>query len=92
MDEHGCHARGSGYDWDEVFKYTFKDTPGFEKLRFNSEAGCFFCDSEDLDLLKNCAVTMKGLCEDKTRFAELVKNALDAQEQEFAPSALQMGV
>ena len=87
VDEHGCHARGSGYDWDEVFKYTFKDTPGFEKLRFNSEAGCFFCDSVDLDLLKNCAVTMKGLCEDREQFTKQVRNALDARYQQVKQKA-----
>jgi len=81
VDEHGCHARGSGYDWDEVFRYALKDNPGFEKLKFNSEAGCFFCDCADLDVLKNCAVTMKGIVEDQMRFTELVRNALDAREQ-----------
>ena len=83
VDEHGRHARGSGYDWDEVFHYAFKDTPGFEKLKFNSEAGCFFCDCADLELLKNCAVTMKGIVEDQARFKELVRDALDAREQKI---------
>ena len=82
VDEHGCHARGSGYDWDEVFRYALKDTPGFEKLKFNSEAGCFFCDCADLELLKSCAATMKELCADQERFTELVRNALDQSGQQ----------
>ena len=81
VDEHGCHTRGSGYDWDEVFRYALKDVPGFEKLKFNSEAGCFFCDCADLELLKNCALTMKGIIEDQARFTELVRDALDSREQ-----------
>jgi len=83
VDGHGCHARGSGYDWDEVFRHAFKDTPGFEKLKFNSEAGCFFCDCADLELLKNCAVTMKGIVEDQERFTKLVREALDSREQQL---------
>ena len=79
VDEHGCHARGSGYDWDKVFQYALKDTPSFEKLKFNSEAGCFFCDCADLDVLKDCAVTMKGIVKDHERFAELVRSALDQE-------------
>ena len=81
VDEHGYHTRGSGYDWDEVFRYALKDVPGFEKLKFNSEAGCFFCDCADLELLKNCALTMKGIVEDQARFTELVRDALDSREQ-----------
>ena len=81
VDEHGCHAHGSGYDWDEVFRYAFKDTPGFDKLKFDSEAGCFFCDCGDLELLKACAVTMKQICADQERFTELVHSALDSNEQ-----------
>lgn len=81
VDEHGCHAHGSGYDWDEVFRYAFKDTPSFDKLKFDSEAGCFFCDCGDLELLKTCAVTMKQICADQERFAELVHSALDSNEQ-----------
>jgi len=77
VDGHGCHTRGSGYDWDEVFRYAFKDTPGFENLKFNSEAGCFFCDCVDLELLKSCAVTMKDIVGNQERFAELVREALD---------------
>ncbi len=83
VDEHGCHVHGSGYDWDEVFRYVFKDTTGFDKLEFNSEAGCFFCDCVDLELLKQCAVTMKELCDDKERFAELAHEALDYAEQKL---------
>ncbi len=83
VDEHGCHARGSGRDWDAVFRYTFRDTPGFEKLKFNSEAGCFFCDCADIDVLRSCAVQMKELCEDRDRFTELVRNALDHAEQKL---------
>ena len=92
VDEHGCHAHGSGYDWDEVFRYAFRDTPGFEKLKFNSEAGCFFCDCADLELLKNCAVAMKGIVEDQERFTGLVREALDQSTvQEYQPPAMQMG-
>ena len=82
IDEYGCHANGSGYDWDEVFRYVFRDTPGFEKLKFNSEAGCFFCDCADLELLKSCAITMKELCADQERFTEIVRCALDQSEQQ----------
>ena len=82
VDEHGCHARGSGYDWDEVFRYVFKNTPGFDKLKFNSEAGCFFCDCADLELLKSCALSMKGIVEDQSPFTELVREALDQSRQQ----------
>ena len=64
-----------------MFRYALKDTPGFEKLKFNSEAGCFFCDCPDLELLRSCAVKMKELCADQEWFTELVRNALDAREQ-----------
>ena len=80
VDGHGLHARGSGYDWDTVFRYAFRDTPGFDKLKFNSEAGCFFCDCSDLELLKSCALRMKQLVGDQEQFSVLVKAALDQAE------------
>ena len=83
VDEHGRHTCGSGYDWDEVFRCTLKDIPGFEKLKFNSEAGCFFCDCADLELLKSCAVKMKELCADQERFTEVVREALDRRDQKL---------
>ena len=49
----------------------------------NSEAGRFFCDCADLELLKSCALTMKGIVEDQTRFTELVREALDSREQQL---------
>lgn len=85
VNEYGLHIHGNGYEWDEVFKYAFKDTPGYEKLTFDSEAGCFFCDCDDLDLLKTCAMTMKQLCE-SNHFAELVQNALDQSSRQNAES------
>ncbi len=82
LDEYGRHVHGNGHDWDEVFHYVFRDTPGYEKLKLNSEAGCFCCDCGDLELLKSCAVTMKGIVEDRARFMALVGEALDARERQ----------
>ena len=77
VDELGLHSHGSGYDWDDVFRYAFKDMSGAQELAFDSEAGCFFCCANDLELLKTCAATMRSCCENQEQFAALVREALD---------------
>lgn len=67
-----------GYQGKEFWSRWFDHCK--DKLKFNSEAGCFFCDCSDLELLKSCALRMKQLVGDQEQFSGLVKAALDQAE------------
>ena len=74
--ENGLYTHGNGYEWEEVFKKAFESDPNLSKIRFDCEAGGFFCDAEDLDLLENMGKRFREVCMDAPRFAELTVSAL----------------
>ena len=63
---------------------------GAQELAFDSEAGCFFCCANDLELLKTCAATMRSCCENQEQFAALVREALDYSFRITPPLASDM--
>lgn len=74
--ENGLYTHGNGYEWEEVFKKAFESDPNLSKIRFDCEAGGFFCDAEDLDLLEDMGKRFREVCMDAPRFAELTVSAL----------------
>jgi len=47
-DERGLKTHGNGYEWDAAFREAFADEPNIERIIFDSEAGGFFCNCDDL--------------------------------------------
>lgn len=74
--ENGLYTHGNGYEWEEVFKKAFESDPNLSKIRFDCEAGGFFCDAEDLDLLEDMGKRFREVCMDAPRFAEITVSAL----------------
>lgn len=74
--ENGLYTHGNGYEWAEVFKKMFESDPNLSKIRFDCEAGGFFCDAEDLGLLEDMGKRFREVCMDAPRFAELTVSAL----------------
>ena len=55
----------------------FEKTPNISKIRFDCEAGGFFCYSRDLSVLEDLGNQFRKICLDKNGFAELVCTALE---------------
>lgn len=58
-------------------KKAFEKTPNISKIRFDCEAGGFFCYSRDLSVLEDLGSQFRKICLDKNGFAELVCTALE---------------
>ena len=84
-DERGLKTHGSGYEWDAAFREAFADEPNIERIIFDSEAGGFFCNCDDLQILTDFGSRFKNICENTELFtktiAEGIKNA-DEREAE----------
>ena len=87
--EIGLYTHGHGYEWEEVFKKTFESDPDLSKIRFDCEAGGFFCNADDLSVLEDMGKRFREVCMDAPKFAELTVTALkeaairEAQEREM---------
>lgn len=77
-DDLGFYSHGSGYEWEAVFKEAFKDDPDLERIRFDCEAGGFFCCCNDLSLLKDFGSRFKALVDDSEEFKKVVSNGIKA--------------
>ena len=84
-DERGLKTHGNGYEWDAAFHEAFADEPNIERIIFDSEAGGFFCNCDDLQILTDFGSRFKKICENTEVFtktiAEGIKNA-DEREAE----------
>lgn len=74
--ENGLYTHGDGYEWEEVFKKAFESDPNLSKIRFDCEAGGFFCDADNLDVLEDMGKRFREMCMDAPRFTELTVSAL----------------
>lgn len=75
--EDGFYTHGNGYEWEIVFKKAFEEAPNINKIRFDCEAGGFFCYSRDLSVLEDLGGRFRKICLDKEEFPELVCTALE---------------
>ena len=80
----GFYTHGNGYEWDAVFLKAFEDDERIMQIDTDSEAGSFFCVSDDLSLLEEFGSRFRTMCEDKDGFSKLVCQALAEAEQESA--------
>ena len=70
---------GNGYDWEAVFQAAFAGEPDLRKIEFDSEIGCFYCYSTDLDVLEPLARRFYERCQGPG-FTEFVCRALNEHE------------
>lgn len=87
MDSYGLYTHGNGYEWEAVFRKAFEKDPNLGQIRFDCEAGGFFCSTKNLFVLKDLGSRFKALAEDTGKFTQIVSEGIQAREkqrQEFA--------
>ncbi|MFR5889633.1 MAG: hypothetical protein ACLUFM_01335 [Lachnospiraceae bacterium] len=72
-DERGLKTHGNGYEWDAAFREAFADEPNIGRIIFDSEAGGFFCNCDDLQILIK---PFKKICENTEVFAKTIAEGI----------------
>ena len=75
-NEYGLYTHGSGYEWEKVFRYIFKNEKNFETIEFDCEAGGFYSYCDNIETLGNIAIAFKKICENENEFLNYIKKAL----------------
>lgn len=83
-DSLGLRTHGSGYEWEAAFREAFKDDPRIGRIRFDCEAGGFFCDSDDLSLIEEFGKRFRQICEDTERFLPLIAEGIRHAKERWA--------
>lgn len=83
-DGYGRYNRGSGYDWQDACKKAFENHPNFNEIKFDSEAGGFFCYSYNLEALIDIGKKFKALAEDTEEFTKVITAGITKAEDEQA--------
>ena len=86
QDSRGFYTHGNGYEWEAAFRKAFENDPKINQIKYDCEAGGFFCYSKNLDVLKDFGTRFKSLVEDTEKFTKVVSEGIKAQEkarQEF---------
>lgn len=76
------YTHGNGHEWQRVFKKVFEEEKELEEIEFDSEAGGFYCRSENLEVLEKLGQRFKTMCGDKEKFTQIVDEALTAAYQD----------
>lgn len=87
VEPNGLYSHGSGYEWEAAFRKAFESDPNIARIRYDCEAGGFFCYTKKLSVLKDFGRRFKALVEDPVRFQWVVSEGIKAQErqrEEFA--------
>ena len=87
VEASGLYSHGSGYEWEAAFRKAFESDPNIGQIRYDCEAGGFFCYTRNLPVLKDFGSRFKALVEDTERFTQVVSEGIKAQErqrEEFA--------
>ena len=74
------YALYSGYDWDRIMTVCFRNDPNFNEIELDSEGGCFFCNSENLDVLSDFALRLRELCDNEDEMYECICKERAAEE------------
>lgn len=83
MENGRWFTHGSGHEWKYVFEKAFEDDPNSGKIKYDCEAGGFFCYAESLALIEEFGSRFRAACMDGEKFTELVSTALkEAAEKE----------
>ena len=81
-DNLGFYSHGSGYEWEAAFKEAFKNDPNLRRIQFDCEASGFFCNCDDLSLLKDFGTRFKALVDDMESFTKVVSDGIKAYEKQ----------
>ena len=81
-DNLGFYSHGNGYEWEAAFKEAFKNDPNLSKIKFDCEAGGFFCYSDDLVAIKDFGQRFKALVDDTDAFTKVVSDGIKAYEKQ----------
>ena len=85
-DERGLKTHGNGYEWDAAFREAFADEPNIGRIIFDSEAGGFFCNCDDLQILTGFGSRFKKICENTEVFTKTIAEGIkNADERETEP-------
>lgn len=87
VEPNGLYSHGSGYEWEAAFRKAFESDPNIGQIRYDCEAGGFFCYTKNLPVLMDFGSRFKALVEDTERFTQVVSEGIKAQErqrEEFA--------
>lgn len=76
-DDYGFY---SGYDWDRIMTVCFRNDPNFNEIELDSEGGCFFCDSDNYDVLSEFALKLRELCDNEDEMFKCVCKERAAEE------------
>ncbi len=72
----GLRNYGNGYDWQAVFQEAFKNDPNIESIKFDCEAGGFFCYCDNLDVIESFGKRFSVLCRNSEQFVPIVAEGL----------------
>ena len=80
-DARGFYTYGNGYEWEAAFRKAFENDPNIGLIKYDCEAGGFFCYSKDLSALADFGSRFKALVEDTEKFTKVVSEGIKADEQ-----------
>ncbi len=83
IDSRGFHTFGNGYEWEEIFRQAFQNDPKLQEIRFDSEAGGFFCYADSLEVLTDLGSRFCEICKNPEQFAALIPTAVAVAENRF---------
>lgn len=82
QDEHGFYTHGNGYEWEAAFRKAFENDPNIGQIKYDCEAGGFFCYSKSLTTLADFGSRFKALVEDSEKFTHVVSEGIKAHEKQ----------
>ncbi len=89
----GLKTHGNGYEWEAAFRQIFRNDPDIGRVIFDCEAGGFYCNSDDLDIIEDFGERFKEACEDTEFFTQAIAEGIPkAQERERVQEQLMKSV
>lgn len=79
-DERGFYNHGDGYEWEAAFRKAFEGDPNIGQISYDCEAGGFYCDSRNLDVLIDFGSRFKALVDDTEKFTQVVFEGIKSEE------------
>ena len=80
-DERGFYNHGDGYEWEAAFRKAFENDPNIDQIKYDCEAGGFFCYSKNLSVLADFGSRFKTLVDDTEKFTQVVSEGIKSEEQ-----------
>lgn len=81
LESNGLPTYGNGYDWQAAFCQAFEGDANLGRFLFDCEAGGFYMQCNDLDLLIDYGKRFKDICEDDEKFTPIVSKGIKQMER-----------